>query len=126
MTSPTLFELIRQTEQLLDAIASSAEYRLLQDNEGLSNLDVTLGDVELFLMQLNQALGAATESESGSQYPTFEELFGEDSLSNSLTLLEPRKLSLNEIMNRPLPPIDPQTEQELAELEEFFHGGNQP
>jgi hypothetical protein len=79
-----------QAEALVDAIASHPEYRLLQDNEHLTDLDLTLGDVETFLMQLNQALGQATESQAGSGFlSTFEQLFDEQSLSNSLSLLEP-------------------------------------
>jgi hypothetical protein len=79
-----------QAEALVDAIASHPEYRLLQDNEHLTDLDFTLGDVELFLMQLNKALGQATESQAGSAFlPTFDQLFDEQSLSNSLSLLEP-------------------------------------
>ncbi len=85
-----LFDLIMQAEALVDAIASHPEYRLLQDNEHLTDLDLTLGDVETFLMQLNQALGQATESQAGSGFlSTFEQLFDEQSLSNSLSLLEP-------------------------------------
>ncbi len=78
-----LFDLIMQAEALVDAIGAHAEYRLLQDNEHLTDLDFTLGDVELFLMQLNKALGQATESQAGSGFlPTFEQLFDEDSLSD--------------------------------------------
>jgi hypothetical protein len=85
-----LFDLIMEGQMLVDAIASHPEYRLLQDNEHLTDLDFTLGDVELFLMQLNKALGQATESQAGSGFlPTFDELFDEDSLSNSLSLLKP-------------------------------------
>jgi len=85
-----LFDLIMQAEGLVDAIASHPQYRLLKDNEHLTDLDIHLGDVELFLMQLNKALGQATESQAGSgSLPTFEQLFDEQSLSNSLSLLEP-------------------------------------
>jgi hypothetical protein len=93
-----LFDLIMQAEGLVDAIASHPEYRLLQDNEHLTDLDFTLGDVELFLMQLNKALGQATESQAGSgSLPTFEQLFDEDSLSNSLKLLEPTISPINSL-----------------------------
>jgi hypothetical protein len=97
MTSIRLFDLIMEGQKLLDAIASHPEYRLLQDNEHLTNLDLTLGDAEIFLMQLNAALGQATESEAGNNYPSFEETFGEASLSNSLMLLEPTVAPVNSI-----------------------------
>jgi hypothetical protein len=85
-----------QAEALVNAIASHPEYRLLQDNEHLTDLDLTLGDVEFFLMQLNKALGQATESQAGSSFlPTFEELFDESALSNSLKLLEPSVTPVN-------------------------------
>ena len=91
-----LFDLIMQGQRLVDAIASHPEYRLLQDNEHLTDLDITLGDVELFLMQLNKALGQATESQAGSSFlPSFEELFDESTLANSLKLLEPTITPIN-------------------------------
>ncbi len=85
----TLFDLIRETERLLDAISNHPQYRLLKDNEHLTDLDVTLGDAETFLWQLNAAL-QAIESQAGSgSLPSFDQLFDEDSLSNSLSLLKP-------------------------------------
>jgi hypothetical protein len=85
-----LFDLIMEGQRLVDAIAHHPQYRLLKDNDHLTDLDVQLGDVELFLMQLNKALGEATEAEAGSGFlPTFEQLFDEHSLSNSLSLLKP-------------------------------------
>lgn len=86
----TLFELIQQTERLLDAIATHPQYRLLKDNEHLTNLDLTLADAETFLWQLNAALKQAAGSQAGSgSLPSFDQLFDEQSLSNFLSLLEP-------------------------------------
>ncbi len=91
-----LFDLIMQGQRLVDAIGNHPEYRLLEDNEHLTDLDFTLGDVELFLMQLNKVLGQATESQAGSgSLPSFEELFDESALSNSLSLLEPSVTQIN-------------------------------
>lgn len=92
-----LFDLIMQAETLVDAIASHPEYHLLRDNDHLTDLDITLGDVELFLMQLNKALGQATESQAGNNYPSFEEVFGKASLSNPLMSLEPTVTPVNSI-----------------------------
>jgi hypothetical protein len=100
MSSPTLFDLIRQAEQLLDAIASHPDYVRLQEGNHLTNLDFTLADTESFLMQLNQAFGEISEPEAGNNYPSFEEVFGEASLSNSLTLLEPTVTPINSIEER--------------------------
>jgi len=96
----TLFELIMQAERLLDAIASHPDYARLQEGNHLSNHDFTLADFESFLMQLNQSLGEMTEPEVGNSYPSFEEIFGEVSLSNSLTLLEPTITPVNSIEER--------------------------
>ncbi len=97
----TLFNLIMKGQALLDAIASHPEYRLLEDNEHLTNLDIQLGDCETFLWQLNAALGQATESQAGgSSLPSFEELFDESALSNSLTLVEPTIAPVNSIEER--------------------------
>lgn len=83
-----LFDLIMEAERLVDAIATHPQYRLLKDNEYLTDLDFQLGDLELFLMQLNKALGQATEAQAaGGSVPNFEELFDEESVSNSLSLL---------------------------------------
>ncbi len=60
----TLSDLILQTEKLLDAIASSSEYQELKKGEYLTDLDIHLGDVELFLWQLNKALLEATQATS--------------------------------------------------------------
>ncbi len=68
-----LFDLIMQAETLVDALACHPEYVLLQDNDHLTDLDVQLGDVELFLMQLNKALRQATKSQAGGGLPRFEE-----------------------------------------------------
>lgn len=97
-TLTKLFDLIMQAERVLDAIATHPEYKQLQKGNHLTNLDFTLGDVESFLMQLNQALGEMTEPELGSKYPSFEELFGEDSLSNPLKSLEPTIVPLEELL----------------------------
>ena len=64
MASKTLSELILQIEKLLDAIASNREYQELKKGEYLTDLDVHLGDVELFLWQLNEALLEATQATS--------------------------------------------------------------
>ncbi|KAB8316165.1 hypothetical protein SD81_028235 [Tolypothrix campylonemoides VB511288] len=64
MMSNKLSDLILQTEKLLDAIASNSEYQQLKKGEYLTDLDVHLGDVELFLWQLNKALLDATQATS--------------------------------------------------------------
>ena len=95
-----LFDLILQGQMLVDAIACHPGYKQLQKGNHLTNLDFTLGDIESFLMQLNQALGEMTEPEVNNNYPSFEEIFGEASLSNSLTLLEPTITPVNSIEER--------------------------
>jgi hypothetical protein len=111
----SLEQLIQQAQEILDAIANHPEYRLLCDNDHLTDLDVSLGDAELFLTQLNAALGQATESQAdGGFLPSFNELFSEESLSNPLQTPERRKLTL--------PSKDPKVEAELEELDRFFNG----
>jgi hypothetical protein len=85
----TLFDLIMEGQRLIDAIASHPDYARLQEGNYLTNHDFTLADFESFLMQLNQSLLEMTEPETGNNYPSFEEIFGEGSLSNSLVPLEP-------------------------------------
>lgn len=94
MTLIRLFDLIMEGQRLIDAIASHPQYRLLKDNEYLTDLDFQLADLELFLMQLNKALGQATETQAGSaSLPSFEQLFDESALS----LLEPSITPLNSL-----------------------------
>ncbi len=94
----TLFDLIMEGQRLVDAIASHPQYRLLKDNEHLSDLDVNLSDCETFLWQLNAALGRAAEAEAGSgSLPSFEQLFDESALSNSLSLLKPSVTPINSL-----------------------------
>ncbi len=92
-----LFDLIMEGQRLVDAIASHPDYARLQEGNYLTNLDFPLADFESFLMQLNQSLGDLTEPEVGNSYPSFEEIFGEASLSNSLMLLEPTVAPVNSI-----------------------------
>lgn len=96
MTWKTLFSLIMECQQLLDEIGCHPDYVRLRESEYLVGLDVTLADSEAFLMGLNKALGEMTESEVGSCYPPFEEIFGE----NSLTLLEPSITPINSLEER--------------------------
>ncbi len=64
MMSNTLSDLILQMEKLLDAIATNPEYQELEKGNHLTDLDVHLGDVELFLWQLNKSLLEATQAAS--------------------------------------------------------------
>lgn len=126
----SLSELIKQAEEALNALAQHPDYCQLQDADGLMGLDVTQGDCLLFLSQLSQAyedyslIDNPTALEMGQSHLTFEELFGEEALQNPLHQLEPeqkpRKLTLTEIMQRPLPPITPEMQAELDELEQLF------
>jgi len=102
-----LFELIVQAERVLDALASHPEYQELKQGNHLTNLDVTLGDLETFLAQLNQAYQEASlcdvdpkaeEMGCGASLPTFEQLFDESALSNSLSLLpQPTVTAINSL-----------------------------
>jgi hypothetical protein len=111
-----LSELIRDTQEALNAIAAHPEYTQLQDSDALVGLDVTLGDCELFLDQLSQALYEATKTSSGGSIPTLPE-------DNPLQTPERRKLTLTQIMQRPMPPITPEMQSELDGLDHLFNGG---
>jgi hypothetical protein len=90
MNCTPLSQLIKQAQEILDAIANHPEYTQLQDSDCLVGLDITLGDSELFLEQISQAyedfslLDNPAASEMGCRIPSFDELFTEQPLNNPL------------------------------------------
>jgi glutathione S-transferase len=85
-----LSQLIREAQETLNAITTHEDYAQMQDRDFLVGLDFTQADCLHFLTQLSQAyedfslLDDPMPEETGCRIPSFDELFTEQSLDNSL------------------------------------------
>ncbi|BAY50598.1 hypothetical protein SAMD00079811_82270 (plasmid) [Scytonema sp. HK-05] len=90
MNCTPLSQLIKQAQEILDAIAQNEDYAQMQNEDFLVGLDFTQADCLHFLTQLSQAyedfslLDNPTASEMGCRIPSFDELFTEQPLNNPL------------------------------------------
>jgi hypothetical protein len=90
MNCTPLSQLIKQAQEILDAIAQNEDYAQMQNEDFLVGLDFTQADCLHFLTQLSQAyedfslLDNPTAEEMGCRIPSFDELFTEQPLNNPL------------------------------------------